>query len=643
MARIRIAVFISALYEDMVRETLEGMLHAAKGHDVKLLFFTSFADNHTSRDYERYRDYDTGDYAVYLLPDLKDFDALISMDTYMTGTLIAPIDELKRTAPCPVVTMGTVKEGTWNIFNDQPRSFAELIGHITDVHGCRDIVYVSGQIERSFCRERINIWRKQMTSRGLPCGDERIFYGTLRPECGEEVVAAMTARRRTEGKPDLPEAILCVNDYTAIGVLAALKDRGIRVPEDVLVTGYDDIPAARFSEPSLTTSAQPFFRVGAAGMETALALLRGEERPWETGVPGLLRLRRSCGCGKEESGGQDEIRERYIEKVAGLEALALSSTNMVLGVAMDQTEEEIYADIEEACTRNTGFRDAVLCLMRDWSRMKQIGSRKDLEGEVFDVVCGRWRGKKVRRQRLPEGCLLPGEMMADSEPYYIFPIHHLQYFMGYMIVRPDLAESEQLHIKSWLVSVSTVLTGWLTRSRLTETVEKLEVLYQTDMLTGLYNRYGYYRLFESYYGECRAARTELAVFVIDMNRMKDINDGYGHAEGDSCLKTIADAMKESAGPDDVCIRTGGDEFVVLAKNYDGEKEAAFVRGLRERIAEKTERDRKDYRITVSVGCCRAVPPEEEVSVRSEAERYLTAADHAMYREKRRAEAGNQAG
>ena len=637
MERKTIAVFVSALYEDMVRQTVDGMLKAARDGNAKVLFFTSFADNHTSRGYERYRDYDTGDYAVYLLPDLREYDALISMDTYMTETLIEPIDELKRKAPCPVVTLGTRREGTWSIFNDQNRSFGEVIDHAAEVHGCRDFVYVSGPTERSFCRERAAIWRERMRAHGLPCGEERIFYGTLLPECGEDIVDRMLERRRAEGKPELPQAVACVNDYTAIGVISALEKRGFRVPEDVIVTGYDDIQRAAFSEPSLTTSAQPFFRVGELGMETALRLAAGEEAPRTTAVPGELKLRRSCGCGRETAGRGDAVRDRYIRTVSNLEALALANTNMVLGGAMDSTVEEIYNEIEEACLRNTGFRDAALCLVDGWDRLKQIGDRKDLENETFSVVCGRLRGERVRRQRLPKGQLLPREMMEDDTPYYIFPIHHLQYFLGYMIVNPDLAASEQLHIKSWLVSVSAIMTGWLSRNRLAETVKELEVLYQTDTLTGLYNRRGYYRFFESYYEECRSARTELAVFLIDMNHMKQVNDRYGHAEGDFCLRAIADAMRASAGADEICVRTGGDEFVVLAKNYDARREQAFIRGVRERLGERVKQERKSYRVTVSIGCCRSVPPEDDgLSVQSEAEQYLREADRAMYLEKRAA-------
>ena len=96
MERKKIAVFISALYEDMVRQTVDGLLSAAEGENMKILFFTSFADNHTSQNYNRYQDYDTGDFVVYLLPDLKKIDALISFDTYMTGSFIEPIDRLKK-------------------------------------------------------------------------------------------------------------------------------------------------------------------------------------------------------------------------------------------------------------------------------------------------------------------------------------------------------------------------------------------------------------------------------------------------------------------------------------------------------------------------------------------------------------------
>ena len=636
--RKKIAVFISALYEDMVRETVEGLLSAARGENIKLIFFTSFADNHTSRNYDLYQDYDIGDFVVYLLPDLKKYDALISFDTYMTGSFIEPIDRLKKAVSCPVITLGTVKEGTYSVVNDQDLSFAELIEHVIVHHGCRDIVHVAGPVERSFCLERIQIFRNTMTAHGLPCGDDRIFYGELRPESGPKAVEEILSAYAAKGGRRMPEAIICVNDYTAIGVIQALEERGFHVPEDVIVTGYDDILRSRYNEPSITTSAQPFFRVGQTGMETLLKILRGEKAEWLKAVPGTLCLRQSCGCEPAGVYKKSMIQEKYIRTVTNLESLALSNTNLVLGGAIVETVEEIYDEIEKGCLRETGFRDAVLCLIDGWEQKKMIQHRYTLKEEIFNVVCGIRNGKPVKRQRLPKGRLIPDEMMDDEKPYYIFPIHHMQYFLGYFIVDPELQELEQLHIKSWLVSVSTVLINWYFRNQLTNTVKELDYLYQTDMLTGLYNRRGYYRFFESYYRECRAAGTELAVFLIDMNKMKTVNDCYGHEEGDFCLTTIAGAMKECADQDEICIRTGGDEFVVLARHYGQAKEEAYIRRVRERISRKVRAAGKKYQVSVSIGCYRSIPAREgDDSIRNEAELFLREADKAMYQEKNRNE------
>ena len=634
MKRKKIAVFISALYEGMVRETVEGVLQAALGQDVKLIFFTSFADNHSSQGYDRYQDYDTGEFAVYLLADLKEYDALITFDSYMTESFVEPINRLKREAPCPVISLGAIKEGTCSISNDQDISFGEVIRHIVDKHGCRDLVHVAGPTERTFCVERINIFREVLTAHGLPCGDDRIYFGALRPESGEDVVPQILADYARKGSKKLPDAIVCVNDYTAIGVIQALEDRGFRVPADIIVTGYDDILRAKFNEPSITTSAQPFSRIGQTGMETLLRLLNGEKVDPVTTVPGILHLRQSCGCEPFNVYRKDTIREKYIRTVTNLESLALSNTNLILGAAMDETLDSVLQEIEEGCLRKTLFRDAVLCLIDGWDQKKRITDRASLMDETFRVVCGVWNGKPVRRQPLPKGQLIPAEMMEDEKPYFIYPVHHLQYFLGYFIVNPELKEMEQLHIKSWLVSISTVLISWFFRHQLSDTVRELDYLYQTDMLTGLYNRRGYYRFFEQYYEECRAAGTELAVFLIDMNDMKYVNDRYGHAEGDFCLCSIAEAMRQSALRDEICIRTGGDEFVVLAKHYNRDLEAACKDLIREKIGSLVQAAGKRYPVEISIGCFRAVPdPEGAASIQSEAERYLNLADRAMYAEK----------
>lgn len=636
MKRKTAAVFISNLYNDMVSQTARGVIESARSHDAKLVFFTIFADNSRGKEYARTMEYETGDFVAYLLPDLSRYDALISFDTYMPIMYLDSVDRLKAAAPCPVITLGAIKPYACSVVNDQDRSFREVIEHVIDVHGCRDLVHVAGHRELSFVQERIAIFNGTLEARGLPHGEDRVFYGDLSPRCGDRIVDEMLQRRARAGEKPLPDAVVCTNDYTAIGIVKALENRGCRVPGDVIVTGYDDILRAQFNEPSITTSAQPFREVGWEGMEAVARLWRGEAVDSVIAVPGILARRQSCGCEPLRTYKKDAIRDKYIATVSNLESLALSTTDLTLKAATDTSIKDIFDEIERDCLRETGFQNAVLCLIENWDTKKVVQSREDLEGVVFDVVCGVWNGRPVRRERLERGALLPRELMEDPEPYFIFPVHHLQYFLGYFIISPNLVDLGQLHIRSWLVNISTVLVNWCIRQQLTLSVAKLDHLYQTDMLTGLYNRRGYNRFFDAYYNQCRAEGRELTVFMIDMNHMKQINDRFGHAEGDYALCAIAEAMRACAGDGDICIRSGGDEFVILSQDCDAARAEAFGRRLCRALDRICARDGKPYSVSVSVGCCRRVPGEaSEDALRHEAEAFLRDADKAMYAEKER--------
>jgi len=118
---------------------------------------------------------------------------------------------------------------------------------------------------------------------GATPGD--LLEGDGSPERGYEAGAALVAR-------GLPDGVFCSNDLMALGVLAALRDRGIRVPEDVAVVGYDDVSGAAFFSPSLTTVRQPFDEVGRLCMEVLLEAIGGAEGTSHSISP-TLQVRRS--------------------------------------------------------------------------------------------------------------------------------------------------------------------------------------------------------------------------------------------------------------------------------------------------------------------------------------------------------------
>ncbi len=634
MDRKIVAAFIADIYRDMVRETEYGTIQEAMRNNVKLLFFASFSDNFSTVEYTHLTNYDVGDSAIYRVPDLNNFDGLITYDSYLPETFLEIINDIKKDAPCPVVTLGVVSDHSYSVINDLQPSLKELIEHLIKDHGCKELVHVSGPTDLSFCRDRIKGFKETLEANGLPCTDEQIFPGNLWYSCAEEVVTSIMKRYENDQERLFPDAIVCANDYTAIGVVDELNKRGYIVPDDVIVVGYDDVIQSRFHDPSITTSCQPFGQVGKDGIKLLKKIWEGENVPAVTAEPGILKRRQSCGCTPKHIYQQDDLRESYATVIDRLGMLSRSSADLILSISNASDNSDVFNEIEANCCNNTGFKDAVLCLINDWDKQKVYSMQADFEDATFEVVCGVYNGRPVRRGVLPKGQLLPQAMLEDPYAYYLVPVHHLQYFLGYFIVSPDLENLSQFNIKSWFIYISTMLENWRIRKELNYTVERLQNLYVTDMLTGLYNRRGYGLHFENYYKECRESGAKLAVFLIDMDNMKQINDTYGHDEGDYCLCTIGKALKAAKKADEICVRSGGDEFVVLAKNYTEEDRDTYIVKVREFLEESCREDQKAFDISVSIGCYMAKPDESEVAISEISERYLRKADRLMYAEKK---------
>ena len=124
-----------------------------------------------------------------------------------------------------------------------------------------------------------------------------------------------------------------------------------------------------------------------------------------------------------------------------------------------------------------------------------------------------------------------------------------------------------------------------------------------------------------------------------MDDLKLINDEYGHAEGDYCLRAIAEAMNFAAGKGEICVRSGGDEFTMIACDYTEEMAMEFVDKMRECLDRISKRDNKPFTVNFSMGYCIKVPTSDMGSIAGISEKYLKAADEKMYEDKKRHKAG----
>ncbi len=635
MTQKKVAVFVADMYGAMIRETQLGLNETAMKAGIKLIYFASFSDDFSRRTYDQYAKYDEGDIVSFELPDLKEFDGVVLISQSFPKLHGERLDKILAKAGIPVINLGGNNPNYISLINDDCKSFGDVVEHVVSVHGCKNIYHLAGPTDRFFTHERKKAFIEVMEQYGLPHDEDRFYYGNLWLNCASEALDYFIEKCKEKGEGPYPDAIVCANDYMAIGIVEACRDRGIDVPGDIIVTGYDGVEAATLGYPSITTSVQPFYDFGKKGIEVLQMIWNGEQQDLVITAKGVMQCNQSCGCKSMDINRGDEIRQVYSDRIAKMGYQAQSSTNMILGMSGASSDEECFRAIEKNAMLDTGFKDFLLCLDQDWDRQAVIRESTNMEEREMTVVAGFRGDKSVERMTFKKRDLLPADMLDDPNPYYIFSLHHLQYYMGYLIVSPDLGSYNQLTMKSWLVNLGAMLENWRMRRELRVTVNRLENLYNRDVLTGLYNRRGYETFFEKIFVECLRNGTYMTVMVIDMDSLKYVNDTFGHAEGDYCLCTIADGMTHSSSYNEYNLRTGGDEYVVLAEDYSKEKADAYIAALREYIANKIREDNKPYPLGFSVGMCVRKPIEDScLSLTEASETYMKLADDEMYIEKK---------
>jgi LacI family transcriptional regulator len=163
----------------------------------------------------------------------------------------------------------------------------EVTAHLTDMHGYRGVCFIAGPPDSPDSARRLDGFRR--ATAGLD--QAPVHHGDFTTAGGRRIAERILAAGR------VPRAVVCANDQTAIGVMAALQQARLSVPGDVAVTGFDGIRLGRHLQPSLTTVVQPMTALG----DTAVAMLSdrigGAELPRRTvELPVRLELRGSCGC-----------------------------------------------------------------------------------------------------------------------------------------------------------------------------------------------------------------------------------------------------------------------------------------------------------------------------------------------------------
>ncbi len=155
--------------------------------------------------------------------------------------------------------------------------------------GHRRIGCITGPPDLSISSQRVSGYSQALERYGIPLCDELVVTGDFRYQEGYRAMRQLLALNEP------PTAIFACNDIMAVGAICAAKDKGLGVPGDIAIIGFDDIALASFISPRLTTVAQPKHEMGAIAVELLVERIKEKKRPsTKVILPVHLVVRESC-------------------------------------------------------------------------------------------------------------------------------------------------------------------------------------------------------------------------------------------------------------------------------------------------------------------------------------------------------------
>ncbi len=286
-SRLTIGLLIGRLGDvGYAAEVWPGVADVAEERDINLICFVGGA-------LRAAHEFDSQRNVAYDLASPENLDGLVAMSGSI-GQFIGP-EQLKRFYmryhPLPMVSIAMALEGIPSILVDNKTGMRQAITHLIEVHKFHRIAFIRGPETNPEAEERYNTYVDVLTEHGIPLDPNLVAPGNFLSRAGAEAVHLLLDDRKVDF-----EAIASANDEMALGMVAELRERGLSVPGQVSVVGFDDMEESKFSSPPLTTIRQPLYEQGRVATETLLSLLAGENVPERVALPTSLVVRQSCGC-----------------------------------------------------------------------------------------------------------------------------------------------------------------------------------------------------------------------------------------------------------------------------------------------------------------------------------------------------------
>ncbi len=613
-----IALCITKINEDASRKFITAFNNSLPSEDCRLMVYATCSELFWNTPME------SGESAVF---DLLDFDAadiiVIFVEKIKNKQVINTILSRARAHGKPVITVDGIYNGTISAIFDYEAGFRSVVEHVIDVHKVKNPHMIAGIKGNDFSEQRVNVFAEVVKSRGISFDrDKMVSYGDFWADPAAKATEMLISENR------VPEALICANDSMALAAANTLISNGYKVPEDVIVTGFDGIDEIRMSSPKITSCICSYNKIAKKISEIIGDCLNGGYKEEIFRIPATLILSESCGCNKEKPiNAQRELFElsnrfyRYQDEEYSMYELVAQtiSCTSIEDVSSIISNSRLY-DVDCALTPE--------CLDETVSPLSVI-ERENAYGEEMIDFFSSDEIRYTTYRRFPRKEIFPRlkELLKYQKPLFLFGLNFLDVPLGYVCFHFHSYDvGSYCKVPQIIRALNNAIGGYRNLRYHHYLQNRVEEMYKLDNLTGLYNRNGFNKEFERIVKQARENGSVVSAALVDLDGLKIINDTYGHDEGDNAIKTAADAFKTCCPENAACVRFGGDEMMAV---YNGKiSEATLRNDINACLSSYNASSGKPYRVSVSVGVYICDDPDMDF------DELVKESDKLMYFEKR---------
>ena len=580
--RRKIAVFLNGISDYYQHTICNGIVTQAEELGYAVLFFASRVRYFVNEN-------NAGELKLFTLPDMQIFDGIIVATNTITSA--ETVEYIRKALPSkgiPVVNIGPSIDGSFSVDSVDNGCMEALIRHFIAEHRFTSINFISGPLSNPDAVDRLNTYKKVLAEYGIGYDDSRVFFGDFSRESACEGIAQFL-----QDGGDLPQAIVCANDNMALGAYTELTRRGLRVPEDIALSGYDSILEAERHVPRITTAKQPLLEMGKRAVHIINDVNAGVPVEKEYRYNAQIVLAGSCGCKDTEPMDKRQFVKELILNTDDRRIYDNISTSMMELLTGTYTMQDIVNQLTDLA-RVLAFRHLYFCVNEDsLVNHAQISDGYPREmtlmlGIVDDAVTTGLRFKTSE--------VLP-DLDSKNTALVFAPLYFKKNSFGYIAF--DFNNSSSYVHRIWVKNVRLALENLRTQDALKQYSDALEEISLHDPLTGVLNRRG----LEKRAKALMSTGGQGMPFVIfaDLDGLKRINDTYGHAAGDEAIQVVADILRHCSRPDDIIARMGGDEFVCVGLVPDETTLFSMLFSMQSYGTLHNEHSAKPYAVNASYG------------------------------------------